>query len=160
MVKNVGTWSCSFSFSSWITMASSLKKKTKVKLYLLTDTDMLIMIEKYISVGICDSIYWYAKVSNKYLEDYNKNQESRYLNIGMQIICMVGKCRKTFPKIILSGSKTLLNLMKISYGILTKKVMKDIFLKLIFNTLKIYVILAMIYHFYLKEWRLKKSKSL
>ena len=121
---------------------------------------MLIMIEKYISVGICDSIYWYAKVSNKYLEDYNKNQESRYLNIGMQIICMVGKCRKTFPKIILSGSKTLLNLMKISYGILTKKVMKDIFLKLIFNTLKIYVILAMIYHFYLKEWRLKKSKSL
>ena len=31
------------------------------------------------------------------------------------------------------------------------KVMKDIFLKLMFNILKIYIIFIMIYHFYLKE---------
>ena len=49
-------------------------KKVKVKLYLLTDTDMLIMVEKDISVGICHTIYRYAKVSNKYMEDYDKNK--------------------------------------------------------------------------------------
>ena len=38
-----------------------------------------------------------------------------------------------------------------------KKVMKDIFLKLIFNMLKIFIIFIMIYHFYQKEQKLKKS---
>ena len=71
--ENVWTWSRSFSFSSWITMASRFKK-AKVKIYILTDTDMLIMVEKDISVGICHSIYRYAKVSNKYTEDYDKNK--------------------------------------------------------------------------------------
>ena len=38
--------------------------------------------------------------------------------------------------------------------------MKDIFLKLIFNTLKIYIIVTMIYHFTLKNENWKNSKSL
>ena len=59
-------------------MASSFKK-TKVKLDLLTDTDMLLMAEKCIKGGICHSIYRYAKANDKYMKDYNKNKESNYI---------------------------------------------------------------------------------
>ena len=54
-------------------------KKTKVKLDLLTDIDMLIMVEQGIREGICPSIYRYAKVNNKYMKDYDKNKESSYI---------------------------------------------------------------------------------
>ena len=54
-------------------------KKTKVKLELLTDIDMLIMLEKSIRRGICRSICQYAKANNKYMEDYDKTKESSYL---------------------------------------------------------------------------------
>ena len=58
-------------------------KKTEVKLKLLTDIDMLLMIEKGIKGGICKAIHQYAKANNKYMKDYDKNKESSYLNIGM-----------------------------------------------------------------------------
>ena len=54
-------------------------KKTKVKLDLLTDIDMLLMVEKGIRGGICHSIYRYAKANNKYMKDYDKNKESSYI---------------------------------------------------------------------------------
>ena len=54
-------------------------KKTKVKLDLFTDIDMLLMVEKGIRGGICHSIYRYAKANNKYMKDYEKNKESSYL---------------------------------------------------------------------------------
>ena len=50
-------------------------KKTKVKLDLLTDIDMLLMVEKVIRGGIYHFIYRYAKANNKYMKDYNKNKE-------------------------------------------------------------------------------------
>ena len=74
---------------------------------------MLLIIEKGIRGGICHSIHQYAKAYNNYMKDCDKNKESRIFNIGMQIIYMVGQCRKSFRKIFLSGSKILLNLMKI-----------------------------------------------
>ena len=36
---------------------------------------MLFMVEKGIRGGICYSIYWYAKVNNKYMRDYDKNKD-------------------------------------------------------------------------------------
>ena len=39
---------------------------------------MLLMVEKYIR-GVCNSIYRYAKVNNKYIKDYDKNKELSYL---------------------------------------------------------------------------------
>ena len=36
---------------------------------------MLLMVEKIIIGRICHSIYWYAKVDNKYMKDYDKNKE-------------------------------------------------------------------------------------
>ena len=57
-------------------MASS--KNTEIKLELLTDIDMLLMVEKGIRGGICHAIHQYAKANNKYIKDYN-NKESSYL---------------------------------------------------------------------------------
>ena len=51
-------------------------KATKVKLDLLSDIDILLMVEKGIRGEICHSIYRYAKANNKYMKDYDKNEES------------------------------------------------------------------------------------
>ena len=54
-------------------------KKTEVKLELLTDVDMLLMVEKGIRGGICHAIYRYAKANNKYIKNYNKDKEESFL---------------------------------------------------------------------------------
>ena len=54
-------------------------KKTIIKLELLTDYDMLLMVEEGIRGGICHSIHRHAKANNKYMEDYSKNEESSYI---------------------------------------------------------------------------------
>ena len=51
-------------------------KKTEVKLELLTDIDMLLMVNKGIKGGICNAIHGYAKANNKYMKDSDKNEES------------------------------------------------------------------------------------
>ena len=53
-------------------------KKIEVKLELKTDYDMLLMIEKGIRGGIWQAIHMYAKVNNKYMKNYDKNNESSY----------------------------------------------------------------------------------
>ena len=50
-------------------------KKTEVKLELLTDVDMLLMVEKGIRGGICHGIHRYAKANNKYTKNYDENDE-------------------------------------------------------------------------------------
>ena len=46
--------------------------KTKVKSDLLTDINLLLMVEKVIRKGIRHSINQYVKVNNKYLKNYDK----------------------------------------------------------------------------------------
>ena len=58
---------------------ASMFKKTDVKLELLTDNDMLIMVENRIRGGMCNAVYRYAKANNKYMKNYDKNTESSYL---------------------------------------------------------------------------------
>ena len=58
---------------------ASMSKKTNVKLELLTDYDMLLMVEEGIRGGICHVIHRPAKANNKYTKNYNKNKESSYI---------------------------------------------------------------------------------
>ena len=54
-------------------------KNTGVKLELLTNNDMLMMVEKRIRGEICHVVHRYAKANNKYMKNYDKNIESLYL---------------------------------------------------------------------------------
>ena len=54
-------------------------KKTNIELELLTDCDMILMVEEGIRGGICHSIHRDAKANNKYMKDHNKNIESSYI---------------------------------------------------------------------------------
>ena len=54
-------------------------KKTNIELQLLTYYDMLLLVEEGIRGGICHSIHRYAKANNKYMKNYNNNEESSYI---------------------------------------------------------------------------------
>ena len=50
-------------------------KKTQKKLELLTDIDILKIVENGTGGEICHVIHRYAKSNNKYMKDYNKDKE-------------------------------------------------------------------------------------
>ena len=54
-------------------------KKTGVKLELVSDIDMLLMIEEGIKGGICHSVLRHAKANNKYMKDYDENKYYSFL---------------------------------------------------------------------------------
>ena len=54
-------------------------KKTNVELELLTDYDMLLMVEEGIRGGICHAVQRYAHANNKYMNDYDKKRKSSYI---------------------------------------------------------------------------------
>ena len=54
-------------------------KKTGEELELLTDYDMLLMIEEGIRGRICHAVHRYPKTNNKYMKNYDKSKESSYI---------------------------------------------------------------------------------
>ena len=58
---------------------ASMSKKKNVTLKLLTDYDMLLMVEEGTRGGICHSKHRHAKANNKYMKNYDKNKESPYI---------------------------------------------------------------------------------
>ena len=65
-------------------------KKTKIKLELLTDINMLLMFEEGIRGGMCQSIIKYASANNKHMKDYNKKNSFIIFNVfgRMQFVWM------------------------------------------------------------------------
>ena len=123
-------------------------KKTKVKLELLTDIDMLLIVEKSIRGGICRSIYRYAKANNKYMKDYDKNKESSYIQY-CDVNNLYGWAMS--QKLPVNNFEWIKDTSQFNEDFIMKKMMKDIFLKFMFNILKNYMNFIMIYYFYLKE---------
>ena len=90
-------------------------KKTQVKLDLSTDVDMLLMVERDIRGGACNSIHQYAKANNNNTKDYDKNKESSYLNYSdINKSLRVGNVKKNIQHLILNGLRIPLSSMKIS----------------------------------------------
>ena len=54
-------------------------KKTGITLDLITNPDMLLMFERGIRGGITQVVKRYVRANNKYVEDYDSNEPSRYL---------------------------------------------------------------------------------
>ena len=62
---------------------------------------MLLMVEKGIRGGICHAIYRYAKTNNKYMQNYNKDEESllQYLDDNNLYGCAMSQ------RLLVSGFK-------------------------------------------------------
>ena len=67
-----------FLSTPWLAWQSAWKNN-KVKLDLLTDIDVLLVVEKWTRGGLCHSINRYTKANHKYMKDRDKNKESLYL---------------------------------------------------------------------------------
>ena len=70
-------------------------KKTKVKVDLLTNINMLLTSNKGIRGGIHYSIFQYTKTNNKY-KIIIKIKHRHIFNTGMEIIYMDVQCHKSF----------------------------------------------------------------
>ena len=98
---------------------------------------MLLMVAKGIRGGICHAIHRYAKASNKYMKDYDKNKESSYVKYwGANNLCGWAMLQK-LPVTTFGWIKDTFQFNEEIYRYIMKKVMKDIFSKLMLNTLNI-----------------------
>ena len=59
----------------------SLFKRAEAKLELLTNVDMLLMVEKGIRGGIHHATHSYAKANNNYLKNYDKTKNHHIFSI-------------------------------------------------------------------------------
>ena len=104
-------------------------KKSKVELELLTDIDMLLMVEKRIRGGMCQAIHRYDKANKKYMKNYDKNNESSYL---MYLDANNLYEWAMSQKLPVNGFKWINNLSKFNESfkkIMMKTVIKDLFSK-------------------------------
>ena len=69
--------SAKFILAPGLTWQAALKK-TQVELDLITDIDMLLMIEKGIRDGTCNAVHRSVKATDKYMDDNDENKELPY----------------------------------------------------------------------------------
>ena len=128
---------------------ASVFKKTNVNLELLTDIDMLLMIEAGIRGGMCQSVHRYAKANNKYMKNYDKSTESSYL-MHLDANNLYGwAMSQKFP---VNGSKWKNDVSRFNERFIKNYIENsDIGYFLEVQYQKNFLVLIRIYHFYQKE---------
>ena len=86
--------------------------RIKVKLYLLTEIDMLLMVENSIRGGICRAIHRYVKAKNKYMTGYNKYRQCSHLKYWDINNLYDWECHKSCLQALLNVLKIDLYLVK------------------------------------------------
>ena len=85
------------------------------------------------------------------MKDYHENTELSYPKYCDLSNLYIWVMSQKLPVNNFERWKIVLSLMKISQKSITKKVMEDVFWKLMFSILKNYINFMMIYYFYHKE---------
>ena len=130
-------------------------KKTNIELELLTDYDMLLMVEDGLRGGICHSIHRYAKANNKYMKNCNKDEESSYIQY-LDANNLYGWAMS--KKLPVNGFKWLdsdkINEINEDFiKIMMKIIIKVIILKWMLNIQRDYTNYTVIYRSYQNEWK-------
>ena len=77
-LKNYGLHPAHFYTAPGLAWKACLKK-TKIRLELLLDPDMLLMVERRIRGGITQSFHRWARANNPYMDSFNPNEKTFYL---------------------------------------------------------------------------------
>ena len=136
-------------------------RKTGVKLELVTDYNMIVMIGKGIRGGICQPTHRYAKANNKFMKNYDKNIDSSYIEY-LDANNLYGWAMS--QKLPVNGfkwvqQKKLSKFSEDSTKNYDGNSNKGYFLEWILIIRENFLISIKIYHFYLKEKKLKKLKN-
>ena len=150
MLRNIGLDPSYFYSAPGLAWQACLKK-TRVELELLTDIDMLLMIENSIRGGMCQATYRYVKANNKYMKNYDKNQGSSYLEyLGANNLYGWAMCKK----LRVNGFKWVTKVDKFNEDFIKNyNENGDVgyFLEVDVKIEKNYLVLIKSYHFYQRE---------
>ena len=120
---------------------------------------MLLMVEKGIIGRRFHAIHRYVKANDKCIKDYAKDKETPYLKY-QDVNKLYGRAiSQKLPVNDFKWVGDIFGFDEILKNVLIKKVMKDIFLKLIFHTQKIYITFTMIYLFLPERVKIQKALS-
>ena len=87
-------------------------KKTGISLELLQDPDMLLMFERGIRGGITQSVHRYAAANNPYMEEYDSNKPTNYLQYLDANTYMDGQCLNHYQQVGLDGSTVIIGALR------------------------------------------------
>ena len=155
------------SFSSRISMARSFQKDQS-KISSFNWYWYVFNIRKRLKGGICSSIYRYAAANTNYMKVHDKNKESSYLQYWDIINLFGWTMSQKLPVNNFEWIKNRSIFNPLKWWKFNEDFIKNYneeseegyFLTLMLSILKNYSDFIMIYRFYLKEWNLKKLKSL
>lgn len=74
----------------------AILKYTGVNIELLTDYEKLLFVEKGIRGGVSQCSHRYTKANNRFMDEFNPNEQETYLLYLDEITSMGGLCVKTF----------------------------------------------------------------
>ena len=102
-LKNYGLGPAHFYTAPGLAWKACLKK-TKIRLELLLDPDMLLMFVRGIRGGITQSVHRWAKANNPYMDlSLIPTKRSTFYNISTPMIFMDGRCLNRFQLEVLNG---------------------------------------------------------